>query len=98
MKFKIFKFKDGKKGQWKEWCNVLNARKEEVVATLLEEKVTHELGVCIGDYFLYGMEGECLPASDCELNREHKRNFRECLGPAETMPPGEGQIWFNFQI
>jgi hypothetical protein len=79
MKLKIFKIRDGKKRQWLDWCKFLIAHETEVQETLREEKVTREINYLFDDYVLYVMEGDCLPSSDREMNRLHKKNKVECL-------------------
>ena len=89
MKFKIFKIKKGKKAQWLKWCSFLNTHKKEVLKTLKEEGITREFNYLFkykGEYFvLYGMEGKFLPPSDCELNRKHFKNLKECLERIELL-------------
>lgn len=92
MKFKIFKIRDGKFKQWKDWCDYLLAHKSEVLDTLKEEKVTREVCVLYGDKVLYVMEGEGLPATDREINRLHVKNRQECLEVVE------GETLFDFKL
>ncbi len=98
MKYKLFKFKKGKRQQWKDWCVFLNAHKEEVLETLREEQVTQEVGYASENYFLYGMEGLCLPSTDTKLNREHKRNLKECLEPVADQHDYQFEVWFDFVV
>lgn len=84
MKYKLFKIKSGKKEQWVKWCRTLGGeKKEEAIRTLIEEENIRETIILMGDYVLYAMEGNFKPASDCELNREHRKNLVECLQPID---------------
>jgi len=92
MKYKIFKIKEGKIQQWKDWCIFLNEHKPEVLETLKEEKVTRECAVLRGDTVFYFMIGEGHPSSDTELNIQHRKNVKECLEPVE------GEVLFDFNL
>lgn len=93
MKSNIFKIKEGKTNQWKDWCNRLNTvYRDEALETLNEEKVIQELFLFFSingkDYTISLVEGEALPSTDRQLNIEHRKNFTECLekiGRAEIL-------------
>ncbi len=101
MKYKKFKVKEGREAQWRSWCAILNIRRKEVLETMKEEKVTREACWIFDGYIYYGMEGLCLLATDCGLNREHRRNRRECFEVPSTevagVPEGAEELfdfWF----
>lgn len=86
MKYKLLKIKPGKIDQWKSWCAKLQGEyHEEAIRTLVEEENIRESIILIGEYVLYGMEGNLKPGSDCELNLEHRRNVRDCLIPIDIL-------------
>ena len=88
----LFRVKEGKLNQWKKWCDYLVAHKSEVIDSLKEEKVTRELSVLYGEVVFYVMVGECLPSTDTELNRMHKKNLAECLEEVR------GDVLFDFSV
>jgi hypothetical protein len=73
MKYKIFKIKEGKLKQWKDWCDFLIKNKTDVLETMEEEKVTRESSVLYGNTLFYFMVGECLPAKDRKINTLHRK-------------------------
>lgn len=80
----IFKIREGKLDQWKNWCHKINTElRNEAIETLKEEKVIQEAFVLLnidGSSYAIGMgEGECLPATSRSINMEHKKQARECL-------------------
>jgi hypothetical protein len=99
MKYKKFKLKAGKETQWRAWCAFLIAHESEVKETLREEAVTREACWLADGFVYYGMEGLCLPASDKELNRNHRQSVRECLEPTKenvsAVPEGAEKL-FDF--
>ncbi len=93
MKYKIFKIKEGKLQQWKDWCEFLRKNEKEVFETMKEEKVTRELAVRVGDTVLYVMEGEMLPSTNKDLNIQHQKNLVECLEPVT-----DAEVLFDFKL
>lgn len=90
MKVNLFKIKEGKLNQWKDWCDLLMTKfKSEALETLKEEKVAYEGCFTFelnSEHYVLGLaDGECLPASDCELNRQHKKHRQECLEFVKTL-------------
>lgn len=58
MNFKVFRIKEDKLKQWKQWCDILNARKVEVLETLKEEKVIRESCTLYdNNFFIYNGRG-----------------------------------------
>ncbi|HET8574891.1 MAG TPA: DUF6176 family protein [Candidatus Paceibacterota bacterium] len=82
---KIFKIKEGKLEQWKQWCKELEtSRRGEAIETLRDEGVTREgcLLFQIGtDNYVVGFaEGNPHPSDPTlSINQEHKRHREECL-------------------
>ncbi|MBX4209555.1 hypothetical protein KW799_02610 [Candidatus Parcubacteria bacterium] len=84
MKFRIYKIRKEKLEKLLTWAKELSTTyKSEALAALREEKVSREyVGIFYIEnepYALCFMEGECLPASDSELNRKHKEVMRDCI-------------------
>ncbi len=101
MKYKKFKLNPGCETQWRSWCDFLRTQKTLVFETMREEKVWHESCWLTDGYVYYGMEGECLPATDRDINKEHKKNRKECLelpGTLVDSVPKNAEILFDFRI
>lgn len=93
MKCKIFKIKEGKLQQWKDWCAFLNSHKAEVLGSMKEEGLTQEFSILYDDTVLfYCVVGKSLPSTDKEINRLHKKNRVECLEPVVS------DVLFDFKI
>ncbi len=81
----VFEIKSSKVSKWKKWCKLLRgAYSAEVVKSLIEEKVEHEMFVSFElggkTYGLAYMEGDCLPSDQSRaVNRIHKEHTKECL-------------------
>lgn len=81
----VFRVKDGKLGQWVDWCLQLRQeRRDEALLTLEEEETTDELCAVAwieGKAYVFGFAcGRLLPANMSRaINREHQRNKQECL-------------------
>jgi len=91
MKSNVFKIKEGKTQQWKDWCVKLNTiYRTEAIETLKEEKVTQEafffFTINNQDYTMSMVDGEALPSTTTrELNIEHRKNYKECLEKVSTV-------------
>lgn len=87
-KGRIFKFKEGKEGLWKKWCNELNTTlKEEALETLKEEGLLFECSavfkVQTASYALILVKGEALPSDkNKEINKKHQQMKKECFEDA----------------
>lgn len=87
MKMNLFKIKEGKLDQWKQWCiELATTKKEEALETLKEEKILIEgfKLFCIGtDYYTigYAFFNESIQKAngEKEINIIHKKNKTECL-------------------
>lgn len=91
----LFKIKEGKLQQWKDWCDYLIAHADEVRATMLYEQSNREMftlftfdGIHMvvghGEFFNDPVQADMTVL----LNIEHRRNLRECLervGSAEIL-------------
>ena len=81
----VFEVKKNKVAKWKKWCKLLGgAYKSEVINSLQEEQVEHEMFVTFElngkTYGLAYMEGNCLPADQSRaVNRIHRKKAKECL-------------------
>ena len=96
MKINLFKIKESKLAQWKEWCGLLHTEyRTEAIETLKEENVLYEaFGIfeLKGEWFTLGFgedNGEPLSANpNRKLNQQHILNKKECLeyiGPIELL-------------
>lgn len=99
MNIAIFKIKDGKLDQWKNWVEYLRAQKEEVIKSLQEENLISEkcfvFNINTDWYTLFTSEGEGKPANmDRVLNQEHKKNMKECF-ESKIIP--ENMYFFNIE-
>lgn len=91
----IFKIKEGKLQQWKDWCAYLLEHKEEVLATMQHEHASRELFTFFSDGITTYVIGHSEFFADpvradmtVPLNIEHRKNMSECLervGPAEIL-------------
>lgn len=79
MKYRLYKFRDGKKQQWLEWCVFLIEHENEVIETLVQEQCKREACWYEGDSVFYGMDSLFLKADDRQINLDHRKNVRECL-------------------
>ncbi|MGK2849235.1 MAG: DUF6176 family protein, partial [Minisyncoccota bacterium] len=84
MNVKVFKLKQGKEDQWREWCKQLQTiYRREAIATVLEEQGKFESFVLFNvgnDYYTVGISDTKLAANkEVSLNREHQRQKKECL-------------------
>lgn len=102
MKTVIFKVKNGKLDQWKEWCSKLNiSLRMEAIQTLKEENLTLEgcfLFKIIDEYYIFSVsdsDGEVLPALDSDINNTHKLMKSECLDKIEG---GRGEELYFLKI
>lgn len=86
LRYKLFKVKPDKLEKLKAWSEKLQARKEEVLATLEYENVSTETLVTFAvaeEWFCMGMQelsGEHRKADmTVELNKEHFAVLEDCL-------------------
>jgi Family of unknown function (DUF6176) len=85
MKSNLYKIKEGRTDQWRDWCNQLaTTRNAEAIETLAEEGVSQEMFLLFhysnNDYVITVIDGDALPSNlDRQINRDHRRNFAECL-------------------
>lgn len=82
----LFKIKEGKLEQWKDWSAYLLAHADEVRATMLYEKSNREMFTLftIGDSHYVVGHGEFFDEPvradmTVPLNIEHRKNMSECL-------------------
>ena len=83
---RVYKVKEGKLDKLRDWTNKLSGvYRKEVLESLREEMVEREFIAIFemnDNYYVFGfMDGECLPATDTDLNRSHKDIMKECLEP-----------------
>jgi hypothetical protein len=90
LRYKIFKVKDGKMSQFRDWCAELKEREPEVLETLVHENVVCEtyyhFEVGSHDYVagIQWIEGIHEKADmSVELNRKHFETLQECLEPVK---------------
>lgn len=91
----LFKIKEGKKQDWVQWNQNLNAREGEVKDLLEEENVDREFSALVegkqDDYVIGYFESESGSISSAEfsgLNKEFQKKIDECLdliGSAEML-------------
>lgn len=90
MKYALFKIKQGREDQWKQWCDLVSTTfKEEAERTIKDENLVFE-GALIFEidetsYTLLYMQEDAGGAKPSDktntLNIEHNKNKRECLEP-----------------
>lgn len=88
MKYALFKIKEGKLEQWKNWCSKVRTDfYEEAHKTLIEENLFFE-GFLIFEIdkqfytlgYIQEKEGGSKPSNkNSSLNLEHLKNKKECL-------------------
>ncbi|MDO8571242.1 MAG: DUF6176 family protein [bacterium] len=98
----IYKIKEGKLDQWKNWCLKLNSTlRNEAIQTLKEENLTMEgffLFKINNEHYTVGLsyaEGESSLALDSDLNNMHKKMKNECL---EKIERGRGEKLYFLEI
>lgn len=87
--YRLYKVKPGKRQQWLDWCNKLSTvHHDEAASTLVEEDLVNEMCVLFGvgddSYLLYRhtpLAGKTKKSAvmERELNKEHFKNYFECL-------------------
>lgn len=86
LKFALFKIKEGKREDWRNWCTELMRRKNEALKTLKQENSSREICILHGDY-VFGISeyfAEPQPTDmSIELNIEHRQRLRDCLEKVE---------------
>lgn len=94
MKLYLFKIKEGKFEQWKNWCHLLMTQyKDEAIETLKEEGLSHESFAIFsidGNYYTLAMvEGDAKPTNmERELNQKHRTVKKECLERIDSIEMG----------
>lgn len=82
----LFKIREGKLDQWKQWCALLATRVEEARATLQDEHASREYCVLFqvdDTHYVYGTTEYSADPQDADmtksLNTEHRAQVQECL-------------------
>jgi hypothetical protein len=100
---KIFKVKEGKLGELKQWFDVLSGeRKEEAIATFEHENVSREVFTLFqgkdGFYYVIGLNevtGEHRKGdTEVKINQEHTKIFKNCLEPISD----NGEVLLDLSI
>lgn len=88
MHYKLFKVKEGKLDQWKNWCNeLMTTRKSEALASLTRENVQHESCYLFkenNEYFVLGtvaFSGTPKDSGKTLVDLQHDYQKKECLEP-----------------
>ena len=94
----MFRVKQGKEGELREWLLELNTRSAEVKQSFHDESVRGEQGFIVptsdGPILVYVIEAENIErgrqayaTSTHEIDRQHKEIMSECLGESLHLTP-----------
>lgn len=99
MKHTLFKVIEEKQDDWKSWCEFLCRHQLEAEETMREENCTYERCVLFergGNYYVVGttsFDGDPKKANlYVDLNVQHQKAKRDCLGKAIAMFEGEFKL------
>ena len=100
---KIFKVKEGKLGELKQWFEILSGeRKEEAIATFEYENVSREVFTLFqgedGFHYVVGLNeviGEHKKGDpEVKINQEHTKILKDCLEPISD----NGEVLLDLSI
>jgi hypothetical protein len=105
MRHTIFKVIEGKQNDWKSWCEFLYSHQQEVEATMREENCVYERCILYergGSYYVVGtadFDGDPQRANlEVDLNVQHQKAKRDCLGKAVAMFEGEFKLPPEYEV